>query len=93
MTWVQNSFLEGDETMAVLPVTPSVQNTCSAHDLEPRPSTCSASRCLSKSFAHGLTASLEGIWKKAGELLSSRDNLTLVPGHGSEAHMVRSPYG
>ena len=36
---------------------------------------------------------LERIWTKAEEVLLSSDNLTLVPGHGPDACMVKSTTG
>lgn len=93
-TRVQNTFVVDGEVLEALessePSSSSTQSTPS--DLLLR----SDSSCLSvdvKSFAAGVSiplASLEGIWKKAGELLSSADNMTLAPGYNSEARMVRS---
>ena len=94
-TRVKNTFLEdGQATGDVIDVEPATV-------VQSKPSTSAdlTSEIRSglsidvKSFCHGINIpfqSLQGIWRKAEELLSSSDNLTPALGHGAAARMVRS---
>ena len=94
-TRVQNTFLEdGQATGDVIDVEPAtvVPSTSADFTSEIR----SGLSIDVKSFCHGIDIpfqSLQGIWSKAEELLSSSDNLTPAPGHGAAARMVRSTTG
>ena len=76
---------------AVTAMQPRDDEPCSPRDLLAVSQSGSLSIDVS-SFAQGLSipfASLEGIWKKAENLLSSGESLALAPGHGAEARMVK----